>query len=182
MRPQTLATAVERIEKGEPRDAMLAGFVDTFDLAKANEDRYASIEQEPKLTGDDQLDTPRRRDRRISCQATPVRACPTLGLRSSAPSGQALVHRHESVGCHAWVPDLQQSCRVRIAQHFHRRTTFAACARPAYAKGIGRAPVRFRTAQARGSSPLRARSVTLPCRVSASPRRSSRCRRRRMIS
>jgi hypothetical protein len=34
MRPQTLAEAVERIEKGEPQDVMLAEFVDTFDLAK----------------------------------------------------------------------------------------------------------------------------------------------------
>ena len=34
MRPQTLAEAVERIEKGEPQDVMLAGFIDTFDLAK----------------------------------------------------------------------------------------------------------------------------------------------------
>jgi hypothetical protein len=35
---------------------MLAEFVDTFDLAKTNEGRYASIEQEPKLTGDSRLD------------------------------------------------------------------------------------------------------------------------------
>ena len=56
MRPQTLAEAVERIEKGEPQDVMLAEFVDTFDLAKTNEGRFASIEQEPKLTGDRRLD------------------------------------------------------------------------------------------------------------------------------
>jgi hypothetical protein len=56
MRPQTLAEAVERIEKGEPQDVMLAEFVDTFDLTKTNEGRYASIEQEPKLTGDSRLD------------------------------------------------------------------------------------------------------------------------------
>ena len=35
---------------------MLAGFVDTFDRAKTKEARYASIEQEPKLTGDSRLD------------------------------------------------------------------------------------------------------------------------------
>ena len=56
MRPQTLAEAVERIEKGEPQDVMLAEFVDTFDLAKTDRDRYASIEAEPNLTGDGQLD------------------------------------------------------------------------------------------------------------------------------
>ena len=56
MRPQTLAEAVERIEKGEPQDVMLAEFVDTFDLTKTNEGRYSSIEPEPKLTGDSRLD------------------------------------------------------------------------------------------------------------------------------
>ncbi|HEY9451730.1 MAG TPA: hypothetical protein VIR82_03600 [Bradyrhizobium sp.] len=56
MRPQTLAAAVERIEKGEPQDVMLAEFVDTFDLAKTNEGRYALIEREPVLTGDKRLD------------------------------------------------------------------------------------------------------------------------------
>ncbi|MEH2521764.1 hypothetical protein V1279_007337 [Bradyrhizobium sp. AZCC 1610] len=56
MRPQTLAEAVERIQSGEPQDAMLAQFVDTFDLAKTDGDRYASIEREPKLTGDSRLD------------------------------------------------------------------------------------------------------------------------------
>jgi hypothetical protein len=56
MRPNTLAEAVERICAGVPRDATLAEFVDTFDLATSNDDRYASIEQEPRLTGDDRLD------------------------------------------------------------------------------------------------------------------------------
>jgi hypothetical protein len=56
MRPQTLAEAVERIEKGEPQDVMLAEFVDTFDLARTDGGRYASIEREPKLTGDSRLD------------------------------------------------------------------------------------------------------------------------------
>ena len=56
MRPQTLAEAVERIEKGEPQDVMLAEFVDTFDLARTDGDRFASIEWEPKLTGDRRLD------------------------------------------------------------------------------------------------------------------------------
>ena len=56
MRPQTLAEAVERIGNREPQDVMLAGFVDTFDLANTDQDRYASIEREPKLTGDGRLD------------------------------------------------------------------------------------------------------------------------------
>jgi hypothetical protein len=56
MRPNTLADAVERICSGSPRDAALAEFVDSFDLATSDEDRYASIEHEPRLTGDDRLD------------------------------------------------------------------------------------------------------------------------------
>jgi hypothetical protein len=56
MRPNTLADAVESIQSGSPRDVVLAEFVDTFDLAKTNDDRYASIEREPELTGDKRLD------------------------------------------------------------------------------------------------------------------------------
>jgi hypothetical protein len=56
MRPSTLAEAVERIQSGSSRDVVLAEFVDTFDLAKTDSDRYASIEQEPTLTGDKRLD------------------------------------------------------------------------------------------------------------------------------
>src|SRR5450432_263997 len=56
MRPNTLAEAVERIQSGSAQDIVLAEFVDTFDLAKTDGDRYASIEREPRLTGDDRLD------------------------------------------------------------------------------------------------------------------------------
>jgi len=56
MRPNTLADAVERIQTGLARDVVLAEFVDTFDSAKTDLDRYASIEREPKLTGDVRLD------------------------------------------------------------------------------------------------------------------------------
>ena len=56
MRPNTLAEAVERIQAGLAQDIALAEFVDTFDLAKSDSDRYASIESEPKMTGDDRLD------------------------------------------------------------------------------------------------------------------------------
>lgn len=56
MRPNTLADAVENICAGSARDAVLAEFVDGFDLAKTDQDRCASIEQAPKLTGDVKLD------------------------------------------------------------------------------------------------------------------------------
>jgi hypothetical protein len=56
MRPNTLAEAVEGIQSGAPRDVVLAEFVDTFDLAKTDHDRYALIEREPRLTGDSRLD------------------------------------------------------------------------------------------------------------------------------
>ncbi len=56
MRPNTLADAVERIQNGSAQDVVLAEFVDAFDLAKTDQDRYASIEQEPKLTGNNRLD------------------------------------------------------------------------------------------------------------------------------
>jgi hypothetical protein len=56
MRPNTLAEAVDRIEAGSAQDVVLAEFVDTFDLAKTDSDRYASIEREPILTGDLRLD------------------------------------------------------------------------------------------------------------------------------
>ena len=51
MRPNTLAEAVERVRAGSPRDVVLAESVDTFDLAKTDADRYASIECEPPLLG-----------------------------------------------------------------------------------------------------------------------------------
>src|SRR5258708_9244573 len=56
MGPNTLPEAVERIQAGAAQYVKLAEFVDTFDLAKTNNDRYASIEHEPKLTGDAKLD------------------------------------------------------------------------------------------------------------------------------
>jgi hypothetical protein len=56
MRPGTLADAIERIQAGSAQDIVLAEFVDTFDLAKTDRDRFVSIEREPKLTGDEQLD------------------------------------------------------------------------------------------------------------------------------
>jgi hypothetical protein len=56
MHPNTLADAVEEIEAGSARDVVLAEFVDAFDLARTDQDRYASIEREPKLTGDVRLD------------------------------------------------------------------------------------------------------------------------------
>ena len=52
MRPNTLADAVEAIRAGSARDVVLAEFVDAFDTADTDRDRYSSIEREPKLTGD----------------------------------------------------------------------------------------------------------------------------------
>ena len=56
MHPNTLADAVERIQAGSPQDVVLAGFVDSFDLAKTDDERYAAIEREPRLTGNARLD------------------------------------------------------------------------------------------------------------------------------
>src|ERR1700760_338823 len=56
MRPNTLAEAVESIQAGAARDVVLAEFVDAFDLSKTDQDRYALLEPEPNLTGDDRLD------------------------------------------------------------------------------------------------------------------------------
>jgi len=56
MRPNTLAEAVEAIQAGLAQDAALAEFIDTFDSAKTDAHRYASLEREPKLTGDARLD------------------------------------------------------------------------------------------------------------------------------
>jgi hypothetical protein len=55
MRPSTLAEAVDRIEAGQPQDVVLAEFVDAFDTAKTDLQRYATIEREPKLTTDARL-------------------------------------------------------------------------------------------------------------------------------
>ncbi|QPF84842.1 hypothetical protein IC762_00425 [Bradyrhizobium genosp. L] len=56
MRPNTLAAAVDSILGGSPQDVALAGFVDSFDLALSDQDRYAIIQEEPRLTGDTRLD------------------------------------------------------------------------------------------------------------------------------
>lgn len=56
MRPNALAEAVDRIQAGAPRDAVLTEFVDTFDLAGTAPAQYKTIEDEPALTQDDRLD------------------------------------------------------------------------------------------------------------------------------
>jgi hypothetical protein len=56
MRPNTLAEAVERVRAGEPQDAVLTEFVDTFLLAPDAGARYAAIEMEPRRSADAQLD------------------------------------------------------------------------------------------------------------------------------
>jgi hypothetical protein len=56
MRPNTLAEAIDSILAGAPQDVVLAEFVDSFDLARNDDDRYATIQDEPKLTGNARLD------------------------------------------------------------------------------------------------------------------------------
>ena len=56
MHPNTLFEAVERIRTGSASDVVLAEFVDAFELAKTDRDRYLAIEDEPKLIGDVRLD------------------------------------------------------------------------------------------------------------------------------
>jgi len=56
MRPNTLAEAVDAICAGAPHDVALAEFVDTFDLATTDQDRYAAIKDEPRLTGNERID------------------------------------------------------------------------------------------------------------------------------
>ncbi|MCA6126280.1 hypothetical protein J6500_30960 [Bradyrhizobium sp. WSM 1704] len=56
MRPNTLAEAVDRIAAGAPQDVVLAEFVDSFDLARNDQDGYAAIQEEPRLTGNARLD------------------------------------------------------------------------------------------------------------------------------
>lgn len=56
MRPSTLADAVGRIRAGEPRDVVLAEFVDSFALGPDGAARYAAIASEPPQSGDPKLD------------------------------------------------------------------------------------------------------------------------------
>jgi hypothetical protein len=97
MRPNTLADAVDRIAAGSSRDVVLAEFVDAFDLAKTDQDRYAALECEPKLTGDDRLDAligaiaeylakQRRLGRVPHWVCDPARRLKTPWFTASAPS------------------------------------------------------------------------------------------------
>jgi hypothetical protein len=56
MRPVTLASAIERVIAGEPRDKALSEFLDTFYLAATSEAREATLAEKPKFTGDARLD------------------------------------------------------------------------------------------------------------------------------
>jgi hypothetical protein len=56
MRPTGLSEAVDQIQAGTSPDVALAEFVDTFDLALADEVRFAMLEKEPMLTKDERLD------------------------------------------------------------------------------------------------------------------------------
>src|SRR6185437_499745 len=130
MRPNTLAEAVEWIQSGAPRDVALAEFVDTFDLAKTDRDRYASIECEPQIDRRWPVGCAGGCDRRISRKTTPAGPRSALGHRSSPLSIQSMVYDGRAVRCHARIPDLQQPRRIRVAQHLHRRTPAAAGPQP----------------------------------------------------
>jgi hypothetical protein len=56
MRPATLAEAVERVRSGESREVALAEYLDTFYLASSVDQRFATLEDKPALTGDVRLD------------------------------------------------------------------------------------------------------------------------------
>jgi hypothetical protein len=56
MRPTGLSEAVDKIQAGTPPGVSLAEFVDTFDLALADEARFAMPEKEPVLTKDQRID------------------------------------------------------------------------------------------------------------------------------
>jgi hypothetical protein len=56
MRPATLAQAYELIVAGAPREVTLSEFLDTFYLASTPEQRFASLYDEPPVTGDARLD------------------------------------------------------------------------------------------------------------------------------
>ena len=56
MRPATLAEAYERVVAGDPHEAALAEFLDTFYLAQTAERRLESLRDEPRCTGDLRLD------------------------------------------------------------------------------------------------------------------------------
>ena len=56
MRPATLAEAYELMIAGEPREAILSEFLDSFYLAPTPEQRLACLRDEPRMTGDTRLD------------------------------------------------------------------------------------------------------------------------------
>jgi hypothetical protein len=56
MRPATLSEAAERIAGGEPAWKAIGEFLDVFYGAASAEERLATIQGEPPLTGDDKLD------------------------------------------------------------------------------------------------------------------------------
>jgi len=97
MRPNTLAEVVESIAGGAPQDVVLAEFVDRFDLAKTDDERYSSIDREPKLTGNDRLDAlvaavaeylvkQRRLDRVPSLAGNPARRLANPWFTADSPS------------------------------------------------------------------------------------------------
>jgi hypothetical protein len=56
MRPATLAQAYEWIIAGAPREDTLSEFLDTFYLTPTPQERFASLTDEPPVTGDARFD------------------------------------------------------------------------------------------------------------------------------
>jgi len=56
MRPATLAEAYDRIAAGVSCEVALSEFLDTFYLTSALDDRFDTMREEPRLTGDAHLD------------------------------------------------------------------------------------------------------------------------------
>jgi hypothetical protein len=56
MRPISLAQAIQKIRTGDSQGIALAEFVAAFDLASADDARFATIAEEPALTDDKRLD------------------------------------------------------------------------------------------------------------------------------
>ena len=108
MRPATLAEAVERMRSGEPHDAALAEFLDTFYLAPTPERRLATLAEEPALTGDARLDALVGAMADYLARQYRTAAGPGLGIRSKALSGSALAHVALRRRRDARIPDLLQ--------------------------------------------------------------------------
>ena len=115
MRPNTLAEAVERIQAGSAQDVELAEFVDTFDTASTDDDRYASIAREPTITGDARLDA-----------LVGATTCTTAKPHVAYPTGGALAGLWEDTSVASPAQSTGHQLAVEAehaAKHFGNTTT-----------------------------------------------------------